>query len=99
MSASYKFKENFIFVLLRLIIVYTMSKAVCPSLAFSHPIPTRQWPVSDRPVVCNKILSLSIVEVMAELLVIANGNTISWQKVRYALPLLPYIMGQKYICC
>jgi hypothetical protein len=66
-----------------------MSKAVCPSLALSHPIPMRRSHVSDRPVVYNKILSFSIVEVMSELLVIANGNTISWQKVRYALPLHP----------
>jgi hypothetical protein len=84
MSALYKFKESFIFVLLRLIINYTMSKAVCPSLALSHPIPTRRR-VSDRPVVYNKILSFSIVDVMSELLVIENENAIFWQKVRYAL--------------
>jgi hypothetical protein len=99
MSASHKFKESFIFVLLRLIINYTMSKAVCPSRALSHPIPTRRRRVSDRPLVYNKILSFSIVDVTSELLVIENENTISWQKVRYALPPLPYFMGQKYIWC
>jgi hypothetical protein len=72
MSASYKFKESFIFVLLRLIINYTMSKAVCPSLAMSYPIPTRQRRVPDRPVVYTKILSFSIVDVTSELLVIQN---------------------------
>jgi hypothetical protein len=99
MSASYKFKESLIFVLLRLIINYTMSKAVCPSLALSHPIPTRRRPVSDRPVVYNKILSFSIVDVKPELLVIETENTISWQKARYTLPPPPYFIGQKYIWC
>jgi hypothetical protein len=90
MSVSYKFKESFIFVLLRLIINYTMSKAVCPSLALSHPIATRRRRVSDRPVIYSIILSFSIVDVTSELLVIENENTIFWQKVRYALssPLL-----------
>jgi hypothetical protein len=99
MSALYKFKESFIFVLLRLIINYTMLKAVCPSLALSHPIPTLRRCVSDRPVVYSKILSFSIVDVTSELLVTENENTISWKKVRYALPPLPYLMGQKYIWC
>jgi hypothetical protein len=54
-----------------------MSKAVCPSLALSHPIPTRRRRVSDRPVVYNKILSFSIVDVTSELLLIENENTIS----------------------
>jgi hypothetical protein len=98
MSASYKFKESFIFVILRLIINYRMSKAVCPSLALSHPIPTRRR-VSDRPVVYKKNFSFSIVDVTSELLVTENENTVSWQKVRYALPPLPYFMGQKYIWC
>jgi hypothetical protein len=53
-----------------------MLKAVCPSLALSHPIPTRWRRVSDRPVVYNKILSFSIVDVMSELLVIENENSI-----------------------
>jgi hypothetical protein len=99
MSTSYKFKESFIFTLLRLIINYTMSKAVCPSLALSHPIPMRRQPVSDRPVVYNNILSFFIVDVTSELLVIENENTISWEKVRYALPPFPYFIGQKYIWC
>jgi hypothetical protein len=98
MSALYKFEEIFIFALLVLIINYTISKAVCPSLALSHPIPTRWWPVSDRPVVYNKILSFSIVDVMSELLVIENENTISWQKVRYTLP-PPHFSEEKYIWC
>jgi hypothetical protein len=42
MSASYTFKESLIFVLLRLIINYTMFKAVCPSLALSHFIPSQR---------------------------------------------------------
>jgi hypothetical protein len=47
-----------------------MSKAVCPSLALPHPIPTWRWQhVSDRPVVYNRILSFSIVDVTSELLV------------------------------
>jgi hypothetical protein len=99
MSASYKFKESFIFVLLILIINYIMSKVVCLSLALSYPIPTRRQRVSDRPVVYNKILSFTIVDVTSELLVTEHENTISWQKVRYALPPLPYFMGQKYIWC
>jgi hypothetical protein len=69
-----------------------MSKAVCPSLALSHPIPTRRRSVSDRPVVYNNILSFSIVDVTSELLVIENENTISWQKVRYALPPLSHYL-------
>jgi hypothetical protein len=79
MSAVYKFKKSFIFVLLRLIINYTMSKAVYPSLALSHPIPTWRR-VSDRPDVYTKILSFSIVDVTSELLVIENENTISGRK-------------------
>jgi hypothetical protein len=99
MSASYKFKKSFIFVLLRLIINYTMSKAVCPSLALSNPIPTWQA-VSDRPVVYNNILSFSIVDVTSELLVTENENTISWQKVRYKYTSSsPHFVGQKYIWC
>jgi hypothetical protein len=45
------------------------------------------------------MLSFSIVDVTSELLVTENENTISWQKVKYALPPLPYFMGQKYIWC
>jgi hypothetical protein len=67
MLASYKFKESLIFIL---VINYTMSKAVCPSLALSHPIPTWRRPVSGRSAVYNKILSFSIADVTSELLVI-----------------------------
>jgi hypothetical protein len=77
MSASYKFKKSLIFVFLRLIINYTMSKAVCPSLALSHPIRTRWRRVSDRPVVYKKNLSFSIVDVTSELLVIEIESTVS----------------------
>jgi hypothetical protein len=74
-----------------------MSKAVCPSLALSHPIPTRRRPVSDRPVVYNKILSFYILDVRSELLVIENENTISWQKVRYTLSPPPLTSSDRNI--
>jgi hypothetical protein len=94
MSASNKSKESLIFVFLRPIINYTMSKTVCPSLAL-HPIPMRRRPVSDRPVVYNKILSFSIVDITSEFLVIENGKAISWQKMRYTLPPPSYFIRQK----
>jgi hypothetical protein len=71
-----------------------MLKTVCPFLAL-HPIPMGRRPVSDRPVVYNKILSSSIVDVTSEFLVIENENTISWQKMRYKLRPPSYFIGQK----
>jgi hypothetical protein len=55
----------------------------------------RWQPVSDRPVVYNKISSFSIVDVTSEFLVIENENTTSWQKMRYTLPPPSYFIGQK----